>query len=310
MGALSMPIFYVLILLLTSFLWGGNFVYSKFLVDHASPMTLTILRWVIAIVILLPLVWKKEKSLRIPFESILPLFLMGLMGVVLFNFFQFLALAQTSATNVGLISTLNPISIAVSSALLLHEKLKPSQIFSMMLSLLGVMIVLSKGNIHQLISLKFNFGDLWMIVAVVIWGIYSVCGKWAMQKVSPLMATFYSGVFGVLTVLPFNLTHFHVSNVNTSFIAAILYTGIISTVVCMLLWNMGVQKIGATNSGIFLNFNPIFTAILAFLILNEKLTWSELFGSVIVILGCFLFSYFASRAKKQNLISINERTVG
>ncbi|WML44198.1 DMT family transporter [Neobacillus sp. PS3-40] len=304
-----MPIFYVLILLLTSFLWGGNFVFSKFLVEHASPMTLTILRWLIAIVLLLPLVLKKEKSLRIPKDSILPLFLMGFMGVVLFNMFQFLALARTSATNVGLISTLNPISIAVSSALLLHEKIKLPQIFSMMISLFGVLVVLSKGELNQLISLHFNSGDLWMIAAVIVWGIYSVCGKWAMKKVSPLMATFYSGVFGVLTVMPFNLTHFHIINVNTSFISAILYTGVISTVVCMLLWNMGVQKIGATNSGIFLNFNPIFTAILAFFILNEQMTWTELLGSIIVITGCYLFSFFGSKEKKIQVKAIHEKAI-
>jgi drug/metabolite transporter (DMT)-like permease len=303
-----MPVFYVLILLLTSFLWGGNFVFSKFLVDHASPMTLTILRWIIAIILLFPLVWKKEKSLRLPKDSIFPLFLMGLMGVVLFNIFQFLALAQTTATNVGLISTLNPISIAIASALFLHEKLKLTQIFAMMLSFFGVLIVLSKGDMNQLISFHFNLGDIWMIVAVLIWGIYSVCGKWAMQKVSPLMATFYSGVFGLITVLPFNITHLHVRNVNASFISAILYTGVISTVVCMLLWNIGVQKVGATNSGIFLNFNPIFTAILAFFILREKLTWSELVGSLIVIIGCFLFSYFASKAKKQQMKSLQEKS--
>jgi drug/metabolite transporter (DMT)-like permease len=231
------------------------------------------------------------------------------MGVVLFNIFQFLALAKTSATNVGLISTLNPISIAVSSALFIHEKLKLSQIFSMMISLFGVLVVLSKGDINQLISLHFNLGDLWMIVAVIIWGVYSVCGKWAMQKVSPLMATFYSGVFGVITVLPFNISHLHVSNVNGSFISAILYTGVISTVVCMLLWNIGVQKIGATNAGIFLNFNPVFTAILAFTILNEKMTWAELLGSMIVITGCFLFSYFGSKAKKRQLEKVQEKQV-
>jgi drug/metabolite transporter (DMT)-like permease len=303
-----MPIFYVSILLLTSCLWGGNFVFSKFLVDHASPMTLTLLRWIIAIVLLLPIVWKKEKNFRIRKDAILPLFLMGLLGVVLFNIFQFLALARTSAINVGLISTLNPISIAVSSALLIHEKLKLSQILSMMISLFGVLVVLSKGNMYQLISLHFNLGDLYMIVAVIIWGLYSVCGKWAMQKVSPLMATFYSGVFGVLTVLPFNITHLHVNNVNASFVSAILYTGVISTVVCMLLWNIGVQKIGATNAGIFLNFNPIFTAILAFLILKEKLTWAELIGSVIVITGCFLFSYFGSKAQKLTLNTLQDRS--
>ena len=119
-----MPYFYVFLLLLTSLLWGGNFVVGKSLVDHASPMTLTSLRWMIAIVCLLPLVWFKEKKIIPPRAAIFPLVIMGITGVALFNIFQFLALEKTSATNVGLISTLNAISIALFSVLFLKRKSK------------------------------------------------------------------------------------------------------------------------------------------------------------------------------------------
>jgi drug/metabolite transporter (DMT)-like permease len=285
-----MPIFYVLILLLTSFLWGGNFVYSKFLIGHASPMTLTILRWIIAIIVLLPMLIKKEKKLLPPKDSIFPLLLMGVTGVVFFNIFQFLALAGTSSINAGLISTLNPLSIAASSFLFLHEKINFRQLLAMLLSLFGVLIVLSKGAIGRVLALHFNAGDLWMVTAVIIWGIYSVCGKWVMKKVSPLKATFYSGVLGVIMLLPFNASTFQLTAINVPFILSLLYTGVVSTVVCMLLWNIGVQKVGATKSGIFLNFNPVFTAILAYFILHETLSWSEIAGSMIVIAGCYLFS--------------------
>jgi drug/metabolite transporter (DMT)-like permease len=285
-----MSIFYVVILLLTSFLWGGNFVYSKFLVGHASPITLTFLRWTIAIIVLFPLIIKKEKKLLPPKDSILPLFLMGVTGVVFFNFFQFLALSRTSSINAGLISTLNPLSIAVSSAIFLHERLHFHQVVAMLLSLAGVIIVLSKGSLAIALSLHFNSGDLWMILAVILWGVFSVCGKWAMKTVSPMAATFYSGFFGVLMLLPFNIHALKISAVDPPFILSLLYTGIVSTVICMLLWNIGVQKVGATKSGIFLNFNPIFTAILAYFILQERMTLAELFGSMIVITGCYLFA--------------------
>ena len=160
----------------------------------------------------------------------------------------------------------------------------------MFLSLFGVVIVLSKGEIHRILTFHFNSGDLWMTAAVILWGVYSVCGRWAMKKVSPIMATFYSGVFGIMILLPFNLSSFNVSQINTSFILSLFYTGIVSTVICMLLWNIAVQNIGATKAGIFLNFNPVFTAILAFLILKEKMSFAELGGSIFVIMGCFLFS--------------------
>ncbi|MFT8322067.1 MAG: DMT family transporter [Bacillus sp. (in: firmicutes)] len=292
-----------LFLLVTSLLFGGNFVLGKSLVGHASPMTLTNLRWIIAVVCLFPLVLWKEKKLLPPKGTVFPLFLMGLTGVVIFNLLQFVALHKTSATNVGLISTLNTITIAVCSYLFLKEKINKLQIAAMILSFLGVVLVLTRGNMQLLLTLQLNTGDLFMIFAVCIWGIYSVCSKWAMgKKLSPLLSTFYSGLFGVLVLLPFNWNTFTVKNINASFIQAILATGI-STVICMVLWNIGVQKIGATTSGLFLNFNPIFTAILAYIFLGEKMTWMQAIGSIVVIAGCYLFSYFKKntfRKKREN----------
>ncbi|MDX5476666.1 MAG: DMT family transporter [Bacillaceae bacterium] len=288
------------LLLLTSFLWAGNFIVGKFLVDHASPMTLTILRWAIAVLCLLPIVWWTEKKILPSRKAILPLFLMGITGAALFNVFQFIALVNSTASNIGLISTLNIITIAVFSFIFLKERLSGLQIMSMIISLFGVLLVLSKGNIHVLLSFQFNVGDLWMLAAVCIWGVYSVCSKWASHTTSPMMAILYSGIFGLLVLLPFNVANLHISNVNTSFISAMAYTGLISTVVCMVLWNIGVSKIGATTSGLFLNFNPIFTVMLAFFILGEQMTWIQGIGSVIVIMGSYFFTYFKSR-----VISIN-----
>jgi drug/metabolite transporter (DMT)-like permease len=293
-----MPNIYYFLLLLTSLLWGGNFVVGKSLVDHASPVTLTTLRWLIAVVCLIPIVWWKERRLLLPKKALLPLSLMGITGVVLFNLFQFLALDFTTATNVGLISTLNMFSIALFSFIFLKERINGFQLISMLISLTGVMLVLSKGHLGVVTTIGFNSGDLLMVAAVCIWGLYSICSKWAMKYTTPLMATLYSGIFGVIVLIPFNLHDFTITNLDASFVQSMLYTGVISTVVCMLLWNIGVQNVGATTSGIFLNFNPIFTAILAFLLLGERMTWIQGVGSVIVIIGCFLFTYVK---KKPNL---------
>ncbi|WP_336638156.1 DMT family transporter [Lysinibacillus fusiformis] len=284
------------LMLVTSFLWGGNFVVAKTLVAHASPITLTTVRWFIAIIVLVPLVWWKEKKLVPPKQAIVPLLLMGVTGVALFNIFQFLALERTTSTNAGLISTMNTISIALFSFVLLKEKITKWQLSAMVLSLFGVVLVLSKGNWQLLLDIQLNTGDLWMLAAVCVWGLYSVCSKWAMQTASPLMATLYAGIFGVLLLLPFTSTDFTFTNANTSFILSMLYTGIISTVVCMVFWNIGVQKLGATTSGIFLNFNPIFTALLAYLFIGENMSWLQGIGGLIVIMGCYLFTHFKTKA--------------
>ncbi|GED67855.1 transporter [Brevibacillus reuszeri] len=290
---------YMVLLLCTSFLWGGNFVVGKFLVGHASSLTLTNLRWLIAIVCLVPMVWFYEKKLLPTRQALIPLILMGVTGVALFNLFMFWALERTDATNVGLLSTLNPVSIAIFSFLLIGEKIRPLQILAMLISFSGVLVVLSKGDFGHLAQLHFNTGDLWMLAAVAMWGIYSVCGRWAMKTVSPLMSTLYSGIFGVAVMLPFNVTTFTISNTNWSFWLALFYVGVLATVVSMVLWNIGVQKVGATSAGMFLNFNPVFTAILAFLLLGERMSLLQLLGSVIVIIGCYLFSRLKSVSLKK-----------
>ncbi|MEK4666025.1 DMT family transporter [Niallia sp. FSL R7-0271] len=296
-------------LLITSFLFGGNFVLGKFLVGHASPATLTSLRWALAVICLLPIIWKREQRLIPPKAALLPLFLMGLTGVAAFNLLQFQALEYTSASNVGLISTLNTISIALFSFLLLKEKINSWQMAAMLLSFSGVLVVLTEGTLSQLLDLRFNKGDLYMMGAVCIWGLYSVCSRWAMQKTSPLMATFFSGAIGVVLLLPFNAADFSITEFNVSFMVSILYTGVVSTVVCMVFWNIGVQKLGATEAGLFLNFNPIFTAVLASVFLHEKWSWMQVIGSLVVILGCILFTKLKKPPQltlKKSAIVINE----
>ena len=287
--------FYMGLMLVTSLLWGGNFVVAKTLVAHASPMTLTLVRWLIAVIVLLPFVWWKEKKLVPANAALVPLFLMGITGVALFNIFQFLALERTTSTNAGLISTMNTMSIALFSFAFLKEKINGLQLLAMVLSLIGVVLVLSKGDWQLLWHFQLNTGDLWMVAAVCVWGLYSVCSKWAMQTTSPLMATLYAGLFGVLILVPFTITDFTFSEIDSSFILSLLYTGVISTVVCMVFWNIGVQQLGATTSGIFLNFNPIFTALLAFLFVGEQLSWLQGIGGIIVILGCYLFTHFKTK---------------
>ena len=281
---------YVGLLLCTSFLWGGNFVVGKFLVGHASSLTLTNLRWLIAVACLLPVVWIREKRILPSRQSLIPLILMGVTGVALFNLFMFWALERTDATNVGLLSTLNPVSIAIFSFLLVKDKIRPLQIVAMLISFAGVLVVLCKGDFAHLSQLHFNTGDLWMLAAVAMWGIYSVCGRWAMKTVSPMMSTLYSGLFGVMLMLPFNATTFTVERTDWTFWLSLFYVGVLATVVSMVMWNVGVQKVGATSAGMFLNFNPVFTAILAFLLLGETMSLLQLLGSVIVIVGCYLFS--------------------
>jgi drug/metabolite transporter (DMT)-like permease len=289
---------YYFLLLFTSFLWAGNFVAGKFLVNHGSALLLTEIRWLIAVICLIPFVWWKEKTLSFPKKALIPLLIMGLTGVLLFNYLMFLALEYTTADNVGLLSTLNPISIAIASFFFFREKLNLRQLSAMLISLFGILIVISHGDISKLLSFYFNIGDLFMLAAVAIWGLYSVSARKAMTQVSPYNATLWAGIFGALLNLPLVLFTFEgIVNPTMSFWWAILYSSIGATVLAMIFWNIGIQKVGSVKSGMFLNFNPIFTAILAFIFLGEKLTISQTAGSMIVILGVYFFTAPKSKLK-------------
>ncbi|WCN39710.1 DMT family transporter [Aneurinibacillus uraniidurans] len=298
--------FYAL-LLCTSLLWGGNFVAGKFLVGHAGPLVLTEMRWVVALVCLVPLVWFRERKLLPPRAALWPLFWMGVTGVVLFNWFMFMALERTSAGNVGLLSALNPVSIAIVSFFVLREKMSRRQLTGMLISLTGVLVVISRGHLASLLQLKFNVGDLFMLGAVASWGFYSVFGKKAMQYVSPYMSTLWAGVFGSLILVPFILPSPTITAPDTAFWIATAYVSIGATVIAMLFWNIGVQKVGGTKSGIFLNFNPIFTAILSFLFLGERMTAVQLIGTMLVISGVYLFTTLSAQTRAVLRTNAGER---
>ncbi|MDZ5470539.1 DMT family transporter [Bacillus sp. 31A1R] len=282
--------FYYLLLLLTSFLWAGNFIAGKFMVGHASSLVLTEIRWVIAIIALVPIIFIKEKTFKFNRKALLPLIGMGATGIVIFNLFMFLALKHTTADNVGLISTLNPIAIAIFSFIFFKEKLSPQKLFAIVISFIGIIIVLSHGDFSRLLNLHFNMGDFYMIIAVAAWGLYSTFGKMAMNTVSPFLSTFWSGVFGVIMILPFISTDIKIVDADSSFWIASLYTGIGATVLGMVFWNIGVKQVGSTMSGMFLNFNPIFTAGLAYVFLGERMGAAQWTGAFIVIVGVLLFT--------------------
>jgi len=289
---------YYFLLLFTSFLWGGNFVAGKFLVGHAAPLLLTEMRWLLAVACLIPFVLWKEKQLSFPKAALLPLIFMGLTGVLLFNWFMFKALEYTTADNVGLLSTLNPISIAIASYFFYKETLTYRQCVAMAISFLGILTVMVHGDWQRLVLLEFNRGDLYMLGAVAIWGLYSVMARKAMKFVSALKATLWSGIFGAIMIIPLTPSY-AIEQPNVLFWSALIYTSIGATVLAMIFWNISVQKIGSTKSGMFLNFNPIFTAVLAYIFLGEKMYLSQFVGSIVVIYGLILFTTKVKKKEKK-----------
>jgi drug/metabolite transporter (DMT)-like permease len=304
-------------LILTTFFWGGTFVAARFAVGEAPPFFAASCRFIIAALVLIPLAaWQGRREgggFPVPanFRQLAGLFSLGLTGVFLYNAVFFTGLKLTSASNGALIVAINPLLTAVLSALWLREKVSAGQAAGLLVSLLGVVLVIARGSLHILTTLRFNKGDLIMLGAPLCWALYSILGKMVLAKFTPLAATAYAALFGALLLVPAALLE-HVSlggqPPGFSWLGwlAILQLALLGTVVGFVWWYEGVQRIGTARAAAFVNLVPLFGALLAALILDERLTATQFWGGFLVIAGV----YWGSRRQAGPTVAGNPAVPG
>ncbi|WP_134704488.1 DMT family transporter [Ammoniphilus sp. YIM 78166] len=293
------------LLTLCNLFWAGNYIVGKLIVVSISPFWITLIRWGIALIFLVPLAYFFER----PRWSLirrywLPLSLMGGLGVVGFTLICYVALEYTSPTNAAFVEALIPAVVVIFSFFLLYERISYLQIAGFFLSCLGVVILLTKGSLDQIILMSFNKGDLLMLVAVLAWAFYSIIGK--KVDLPPITATAASSFFGMLMLLPFALfIEASLPEWSVWTVSGMLYMSLFASVASYLFWNMSVRVIGASQASVFLNLVPIFTIMLS-LALGDTITLSQIGGGLIVLVGVYLTTglldqVIASRVKPKEV---------
>lgn len=284
-----------ILLIIATLLWGGNFVFGRAVANELSPFTFAFLRWVVALLIFLPITWPLLKRDWKKIKTYLPIvFLMALTGVAAFNTIVYIGLHYTTAINASLVNSTTPILIYILSFFFLKEHLTKMQIFGTTISLTGVLLIISKGSVTSLIQLSFNYGDLIILAAALSWSIYSLLLKRYANEL-PTQSTFLINiVIGTIMLIPFFIYELINPSINIiwSFtsIAAIFYTGIFASIVSFVCWNIGVVRMGANRAGIYLNLIPVFATLFAVLFIGESLLLFQLIGGLFVILGVYLSS--------------------
>jgi drug/metabolite transporter (DMT)-like permease len=285
-------------LVLTTFFWGGTFVAGKWAVGEAPPFFVATLRFAIASIVLWALVaWQgRGAGERFPLpESGVQwagLFSLGLTGVFLYNFAFLVGLSRTSAVNGSLIVAFNPLLTAVLSAWWLKERVSPFQAAGLLLALLGVGIVVTRGSIEVVRALSFNHGDILMLGGPIAWALYTITGKKVLRTFPPLVATAYASLFGTLLLLPAAALEGSLLSGVYRLTAygwiSVLQLALLGTVVGFVWWYDGVAELGAARASVFVNLVPIFGVLLSALILSEKLNMSQLAGGIVVGAGVAL----------------------
>ncbi|MCF8076687.1 MAG: DMT family transporter [Desulfotignum sp.] len=279
-------------LFLTAFFWGGTFIAGKQLAGQVSPSCTAFLRFTIASIFLLLLTRRMEGRLpRIRFNQLVWIFLSGLTGIFAYNLFFFTGLNFINANRASLIIATNPIFISVFSALLFKESLTPGKIIGLVLSVSGAMTIISNGHPWILFQTGIGAGEMAILGCVVSWVSYSLLAKPMMTTLSPVAAVCYSSVAGTIMLFfpaVYNGLFQALPGYTLPHWAGFFYLGFFGTVLGFFWYYQGIQKIGPTRAGVFINFVPVSAVILSFIILNEPVTPALAVGAILVLSGVYL----------------------
>jgi drug/metabolite transporter (DMT)-like permease len=279
-------------LVLTAVFWGGTFIAGRIVAREAGPFSAAFLRFLVASFILLVFVLRTHGALPgLDRKLIFPVSMLGLTGVFAYNALFFSGLKTVTASRASLIITSNPAFIALFAALLFHERLTLVKTLGIALSISGAMIVIAKGNPLQILQGGLGLGELTMFGCVMSWVAYSLIGKVALARLSPLISVTWACVIGGLLLLPFALFEGLTSTVASYSPAAwtsIIYLGLFGTSLGFIWYYEGIRTIGPSRAGVFINLVPICAVILAFLMLDEAIDGSIILGALLVFSGVYL----------------------
>ena len=258
-------------------LWAGNAIVGRLVRDAVPPMTLNLIRWVIALAVLVPLgraVFRNGSGVLANWKRYA---MLGLLSVGLYNSLQYLALQSSTPINVTLVASGVPVWMLLVGRLFYGVPVKRKQIVGAALSILGVLVVLCRGDVHQLLGLRLVVGDLYMILATIAWSFYS----WMLmqQKDAPGLRADWAAFllaqvgYGVLWSTALAGGEWALQDVHITWSwtlgAALLYVALGPAILAMRCWGAGVQRAGPSIGAFFINLTPLFTALLSSSFLGE-----------------------------------------
>lgn len=282
--------------LLTILIWSGNTIVTKASAGVIAPASISFYRWLIALILLSPFVaaglWNNRLMLR---RHIAKLAVLGLLGMVIYQSLAYEAARTTSAINMGMLVALMPLIAILCAAALAAERLTWASIAGGMLSLVGAAYLIARGDPALLLSGGLHVGDALMLVAVVANALYGVLLKrWALPL--PMWQQLWCQI-AVATLVLFPLWLMSdISPVTTTSLPLILYAAIPTSLLAPYCWMIGVQRLGAARSSLYINLFPFLVVILAWALLGERLELHHLIGGGLALVGVAIGSHRPKRA--------------
>lgn len=258
-------------------IWSGNFIVARGLNQIVEPATLSLLRWGVAFLGLLPLASRAAWRERVAIGRCLPTMVpMAILGVTTFNTLLYTAAKTSTALNLSLIATSTPIFIMLLARVFLGEALGPRKLLGLCLALAGVLLLITDGDLSRLTRLDFAIGDLWMTLAAMLFAAYSIlirrCATCLSQSVF-LLVLFGVGIVFLLPWAGWEISRNGFPTVTPEVMGAILYIGLGASLAAYAMWNKAVTIIGPSVAGLIYYSLPLFSGGVAYLFLGEPMSW-------------------------------------
>ncbi len=283
---------YVLLVLAALF-WSGNFIVGKFAtLFEIPPLTLNFYRWVSVWLILMPFTYKDiYKNLPNIKKNWLVISFMGVITISTFNSVVYFALNYTQVINAVLVLAAIPAATIVLSSIMNIEKTNIFQLLGLLLSITGIAIIISNADIQKITYLSFNKGDLWMLVCVFTWALYSTLLKKNKFEFSQFSLIQLMVSVGILFLIPQFFYEKSIGlelNYNKAFFSILFYVVIFPAIAAYYCWQKGVAIIGPNRASMFIQLMPFFSASMAIIIFNEKFELYHFAGAIFIVSGIYL----------------------
>ncbi|MDY3199471.1 MAG: DMT family transporter [Arcobacter sp.] len=293
---------YYVLLVLTVLFWSGNFIFGRLVSSSIEPMQLSFFRWFFVLLLLSPfLIINYKNILKVFKKEYLVLLILGSLGISGFNTFLYYGLQTTTATNALLINSSIPIFIIILSAIIFKTSITKIQFSGVILSTLGVIYLILKGEIDHIFELEFTHGDLWIIAACVDWALYTVLLKYKPKELNSI--EFFSITTLIGTIILFIVFLYQGYSFEFSFLEknevlySLAYIVIFPSILSFYFWNRAILEVGANKAGQFTHLMPIFGAILAYFFLGEVMQTYHIVGIILIFLGIYLSIFLKKREK-------------
>jgi drug/metabolite transporter (DMT)-like permease len=286
-----MPRIAYILVVLSALFWSGNFVIGRALAGSVDPLTLNFWRWLLALLILVPLFHQRVQSSR---DALLAhwrlVLILGTTGIALFHTLVYAAVTHTSALNTLLLVAISPVLIVVFSWVLFRDRVTWLQALGIVISLTGASVLISKGDVSAVLRVELGWGELLAVAALIVWSFYSSLLKRRPATVDPLALLTASVAAGVLVMMPFYALGSSVIRLTGPVIVGLAYIVLFASVLGFVFWSRGVAVIGPNRAGVFLHLMPVFGAAMSVGFLGETIAPYHVVGAALVLVGILVTS--------------------